>query len=108
MQLSSYLLAIFLSHPVVVAYFVLVNIVTLFIYGADKLYAGAESWRVRERTLLLLALVGGTVGAILAMRLFRHKTRKDSFLIWLWLILVVQGVIIYYILMLAQPTIQPI
>jgi uncharacterized membrane protein YsdA (DUF1294 family) len=45
----------------------------------DKQLAKAGSWRIRESTLLWLALLGGSVGAISAKQLFRHKTRKEPF-----------------------------
>lgn len=57
----------------------LVNLAAFFVFGVDKWKAGRGSWRVPERTLALLGLLGGWPGALLAMRLFRHKTRKKSF-----------------------------
>lgn len=63
-------------------YYILgINILTFIIYGIDKLKAKKNKWRVPEKTLLLLALVGGSVGAFLAMRLFRHKTKHWQFTI---------------------------
>lgn len=47
--------------------------------------------RVPEADLLALAFIGGTPGAFLARRLFRHKTRKQPFSTWLWLITVIQA-----------------
>lgn len=48
-------------------------------YGADKRAATNGTWRTPESSLLLLGLVGGWPGAIIGMRVFRHKTRKSSF-----------------------------
>ncbi len=57
----------------------LVNLLTLLIYGADKL-AACKSWqRVPEITLLLFGVLGGWIGAIIGQRLFRHKTQKQPF-----------------------------
>lgn len=50
-----------------------------FLYGLDKWKAVHGRWRIRERTLLFIAAAGGSVGAFLAMRFFRHKTRHVSF-----------------------------
>ena len=57
----------------------LVNVVTMFGFWEDKRRAVAGAWRVPESTLLGLAAIGGTPGALLACRLFRHKTRKQPF-----------------------------
>ncbi|HEX8468101.1 MAG TPA: DUF1294 domain-containing protein [Allosphingosinicella sp.] len=57
----------------------LVNLVTLFRFREDKRRAVAGAWRVPESTLLALAAIGGTPGALLACRLFHHKTRKQPF-----------------------------
>ncbi|MBI2444560.1 MAG: DUF1294 domain-containing protein [Candidatus Magasanikbacteria bacterium] len=73
-----------------IIYLTAINLITLFLYGSDKLSARAGADRVRERTLLLLALLGGSPAALLAMKLFRHKTRKASFLAILTLILLIQ------------------
>ena len=84
----------FFLHPFVYSYFLIINFATLVFYGSDKLFAIAGSWRVRERTLLLLALFGGSLGAFLGMWLFKHKTSKVSFKIWVGLIVVVQMVVV--------------
>jgi uncharacterized membrane protein YsdA (DUF1294 family) len=49
------------------------------LFGIDKLRAEAGTWRIAESTLLGFALFGGTVGAFLGRRVFRHKTRKEPF-----------------------------
>lgn len=60
-------------------YFLAVNLAAFLLYGLDKRRARKDAWRVRERTLLLTALFGGSVGALAGMRLFHHKTRKWYF-----------------------------
>jgi uncharacterized membrane protein YsdA (DUF1294 family) len=55
------------------------NIVTIGMYAWDKWRASRNAWRVPERTLITLALLGGWPGAYLAMKLLRHKTSKPPF-----------------------------
>lgn len=56
-----------------------VNLTTFLVFWWDKAAARAGRWRIQESTLLGLALAGGSLGAILAQRLLRHKTRKEPF-----------------------------
>jgi len=67
--------------------------ITFLTYGYDKLIAGSGATRVPERVLLTLAFAGGTAGALLGMRLFYHKTSKESFLERFWLVVAVQIVV---------------
>lgn len=75
-----------------------INIITVVIYRYDKMVAGSGRSRVPESRLLLLALVGGTPGAYIAMYLMqpRHKTRKLSFLWKFWGIAIVQIAVLIY------------
>ena len=57
------------------------NLVTVAVYGADKRRARRGAWRVPEKTLFLLPLLGGSVGALLGMRVFHHKT-KHWYFVW--------------------------
>ncbi|MCR5757907.1 MAG: DUF1294 domain-containing protein [Selenomonas sp.] len=66
-------------HSLMYWYLFVINIVVLVVYGGDKLFAKLDKWRVPEKFLLLLALLGGSVGALLAMQIFRHKTRHFKF-----------------------------
>lgn len=58
-----------------------INLITFAVYGADKRRARRGAWRVPEKTLFLLPLLGGSVGALLGMRVFRHKT-KHWYFVW--------------------------
>lgn len=69
---------------------VAVNLLTMWRFADDKARAVAGSRRVPESDLLFLAAIGGTPGAFAARRLWRHKTRKQPFSTWLWLIAVAQ------------------
>ena len=56
-----------------------VNLVSFALYGLDKVKAKRGLWRIRESTLLLVAALGGSFGALLGMKLFRHKTKHWTF-----------------------------
>lgn len=56
-----------------------VNILAFTAFGWDKRAAQRGDWRVRESTLLLMAFLGGSAGALLGRQVFRHKTRKEPF-----------------------------
>ncbi len=102
------IIVFWLAHPIIFTYLPLINLVAFIVYTIDKISATTHAWRVREKTMLLLALLGGSLGALVAMNLFRHKTKKITFQFWLVLILCLQVVLILYLLQiypsLSQPT----
>ena len=67
------------------------NLFTMLRFWQDKKRAVAGERRIPEAHLLSLALVGGSPGALAARRLFRHKTRKQPFSTWLFLIVAIQA-----------------
>ena len=69
---------------------VLVNVVAFAVYGADKRRAKKDQRRVPEKTLFLLAIIGGSVGALAGMYTFRHKTRHWYFVWGIPAIMVIQ------------------
>ncbi|TGC08909.1 DUF1294 domain-containing protein [Methanolobus halotolerans] len=71
-------------------YLLLVNILTFSLMGMDKRKAKRNERRIPEKTLFMWAVVGGTIGSIIGMYFFRHKTRHPSFKIGLPFILLVQ------------------
>jgi len=86
-------------NSVIVVYLLIVNIVAIVVYGVDKLKAKKNKWRISENTLLLIALVGGSIGAYLAMKLWRHKTNHKKFKYGIPLIIVFQLVVLAYVLL---------
>ena len=79
-------------------YLIVINIVTFQVYGIDKWKAKQGSWRISEATLLILAVIGGSIGALLGMRVWHHKTMHKKFKYGLPLILLVQIALIFLIL----------
>ena len=73
-------------------YLVVINLLAFVLYGIDKKRARDHAWRISERMLIGIALIGGSVGAIAGMLLFHHKTRHWYFRYGLPLILIVQVV----------------
>ena len=91
-------------------YLIVINIVTFLVYGIDKwrstsgrlLPTGRKkakqgSWRISEATLLILAVIGGSIGALLGMKTWHHKTMHKKFKYGLPLILLAQIALIYFI-----------
>lgn len=62
-------------------YWIFINLLSFSLMGIDKRKARRGAWRIPEKTLFLSAVLGGSVGAILGMQCFRHKTRHRSF-VW--------------------------
>ena len=79
-------------------YLVIINLLSLFLMAEDKRRASRHLWRIPERTLFAAALVGGSVGALLSMYLFHHKTRHWYFVVGMPLILVAQLAAGYWLL----------
>ena len=74
----------------IIIYLVIVNVIGFLMMGADKSRARRKAWRIPEAHLFIVALIGGSVGAILGMYIFRHKTRHWYFVWGLPIILVIQ------------------
>lgn len=86
----------------VIYYLLGINISAFLIYGLDKFKAQRQLWRIPEITLLLVALLGGSLGAWLGMKVWRHKSKHLLFAIGLPLILALQLVWIGYLYVLGQ------
>ena len=78
-------------------YLIVVNILTFAVYGIDKWKAKQGSWRISEATLLMLAVIGGTIGALLGMQVWHHKTMHLKFKYGLPMILLAQIALMYLI-----------
>lgn len=79
-------------------YLIAINVVTFFVYGIDKLKAKKSKWRIPEATLLMLAVIGGSIGAWLGMKVWHHKTLHKKFKYGLPLILMAQVALVIWIL----------
>lgn len=77
-------------------YLLLINVFTLTLFGYDKDMAQKNKRRVSEKTLLTCTFLGGTLGALIGMRAYKHKTSKASFQIKFLLTVIAQVVVYYY------------
>lgn len=73
----------------IISYIVIVNIIAFVLYGVDKRKAKKNQWRIAESTLILIAFIGGSLGALLGMIVFHHKTKHWKFKILIPLCLIV-------------------
>lgn len=73
-----------------IIYIIIINIITLLAMYIDKQKAKKGKWRTKELTLFVLVLLGGGIGGIAGMKLFRHKTKKMAFVIGFPLILIIE------------------
>ena len=80
----------------IVGYFVIVNIVGFAMMGIDKKRAIRGAWRIPEASLFLVALIGGSIGPILGMNTFRHKTKHWYFKYGMPAILILQLSLLFY------------
>ncbi len=81
----------------VVIYLIAINLFAFILFGMDKRKAQNNAWRISEKGLFLSAILGGSVGAILGMHLFHHKTKHWYFRYGLPLILLIQVALVWVI-----------
>ena len=91
----------FNQHKVLIIYLVVINFITLAAFAIDKIAAIEGRSRIRIVTLLGLAFIGGSLGGLIAMYLFRHKIRKDYFTVGIPMIMLMQVFVIFYFMNMA-------
>ena len=83
---------------IVLIYLIIVNLIALCMYAIDKSKAQKNKWRIPEKALFLIAIIGGSIGALAGMYIFRHKTKHWYFVVGIPAILIVQvvgGILLY-------------
>lgn len=83
---------------ITIYYLGLINIISFMVYGIDKLKAKQGKWRIPEATLLLLAIIGGSIGAWCGVKMWHHKTLHKKFRYGIPLIIAIQIAMIWYLL----------
>lgn len=81
----------------VIAWLVIINLTAFAIFGIDKKRAKKGQWRIPEKTLFLSAILGGSIGAILGMYIFHHKTKHWYFQFGIPAIMIVQIAAVYWL-----------
>lgn len=84
---------------ILMIWLVAINMLTYAIYAIDKYKAVHHMWRIPEKTLILLAVIGGSAGALLAMYTIRHKTKHNKFRIGIPAILLAQIIIGFVVIL---------
>ena len=77
-------------YTIIITYVITINLIAFFLMGLDKWKARKRAWRIPEVTLFLFAIFGGSIGSILGMFLFHHKTRHWYFVIGMPVIPILQ------------------
>ena len=83
---------------IILGYLLAVNIATFFLYGIDKYKAKKGRWRISEATLLTMAAISGSIGALAGMRLWHHKTMHKKFKYGIPVIIILQVALAVYLL----------
>ena len=82
---------------IILGYLLAVNIATFFMYGIDKYKAKKGKWRISGATLLLMAAIGGSIGAWVGMRVWHHKTMHKKFMYGIPIIIIIQIAVLVYL-----------
>ena len=86
-----------MSFHYLLYYLIMMNVIAFFAFRHDKRAAEKHQQRIRNRTLILLAVIGGSIGALAGMRIYHHKTKQALFYIGIPIVLVVQIIVVFFI-----------
>ena len=86
-----------------IIYVAVMSLIAFAAFGLDKYKAKTDKWRTPEKTLFLLAIIGGGIGAFLGMQVFRHKTKHTQFVIGIPVIMIAQLILIGWLWLKVLP-----
>lgn len=78
-------------------YLLVINLIAFIVYGVDKQKAKKGKWRISEKTLIGLTIIGGSIGAFVGMQVFHHKTKHALFVVGVPLIFFLQVAVVVYL-----------
>lgn len=78
-------------------YLILINIIGFILILVDKIKACKNKWRIKENTLLFISIIGGSIGELISMLIFHHKTKKNKFIIFIPLLIIIQIFLYLYL-----------
>lgn len=81
----------------ITCYLLIINIIGFLLFYIDKVKAIKGAWRISEKTLMTVAIIGGSIGSLIAMNLFRHKTKHPKFYLGIPFALIIQLLLSYYV-----------
>ena len=87
-----------MTERIVLLYLIIINAAAFLLMLADKLKAKRGAWRIPENTLIVAAALGGSIGALMGMYLFRHKTKHIKFTLGIPVILVAQITLVVWLI----------
>lgn len=87
----------FLKYRILIIYFGIINFITFIVFAIDKVNAQEHRSRIKIVTLLGLSFIGGSIGALLAIYLLHHKTKKDYFTVGIPIIMIMQVIVLFYL-----------
>ena len=90
-----------LMHNLVIIYFGVLNLLGFLTMGIDKQKARRNAWRIPERTLLLIAFLGGGLGSLIGMYTYRHKTKHTKFILLIPMATIISLYAAYQLLLLV-------
>ncbi len=80
---------------ILIIYLIIINLIGFSSMALDKSFASKHMWRIPEKTLFLIAIIGGSIGSNLGMQICRHKTKHWYFVVFMPLILIAQIVLVF-------------
>lgn len=95
--ISDYFKSAYENNKVLIIYLLAINIITFITFGIDKLLAVTDKWRIRILVLLGLCFIGGSLGGLLAMVVFNHKTKQSYFTFGVPMMLLAQIFVLIYL-----------
>lgn len=85
-----------IGNKYILIYFALINLLAFIMFWVDKRAAQNGQWRISEKALIIVSMLGGSVGSLISMNIFRHKTKKMKFILGIPIILILQIAFIIY------------